>query len=190
MTTSNPVILCVDDDADLLRSVVRTLRIDGYHVLSADSPVAALYMLQTQPVSVLVSDFEMPEMNGVELAVRAREVQPETVRIMLTGRRTVDTALEGINVGGVFRFLHKPFEGERLRAEVAAAVAHHRENTAVADERLTVVRRRKLMEALEADYPGITMVPRDDSGAYLLDGEARLRCDAPALAPILALFGA
>jgi DNA-binding NtrC family response regulator len=184
----NPVILCVDDDADLLRSVVRTIRLDGYDVLAADSPLAALMMLQTQVVTVLVSDFEMPEMTGVELAVRAREVQPETVRIMLTGRKTVDTALEGINVGGVFRFLHKPFEGDMLRREVAAAVAHHREVTAVAAERTTVVRRRKLVEALELDYPGISVVPRDDSGAYLLDGEARHRGNLPALAPLMALF--
>jgi DNA-binding NtrC family response regulator len=188
MSTTTPVILCVDDDGDLLRSVVRTLRIDGYHVLAADSPVDALFMLQTQSVSVLVSDFEMPDMNGVELSVRAREVQPETVRIMLTGKRTIDTALDGINIAGVFRFLHKPFDGEVLRREVAAAVAHHRETTAVADERLTVVRRRKLIEALEQDHPGISFVPRDDGGAYLLDGEARFRCDAPALAPLLALF--
>jgi DNA-binding NtrC family response regulator len=188
MSTPTPVILCVDDDADLLRSVVRTVRMDGYHVLAADSPLDALYMLQTQRVAVLVSDFEMPEMNGVELAVRAREVQPETVRIMLTGKRTVDTALEGINVGGVFRFLHKPFDGDVLRREVAAAVAHHQENTAVADERLSVVRRRKLVEALELDYPGISVVPRDEHGAYLLDGDARFRVEAPSLAPLLALF--
>jgi len=183
-----PVILCVDDDPDLLRSVVRTIRISGYEVLAADSPLAALKVLQTQRVSVLVSDFEMPEMTGVELAVRAREVQPETVRIMLTGRNTVDTAIEGINVGGVFRFLSKPFEPDALRREVAAAVAHHEETAEVASERLTVVRRRRLIEALEADYPGISVVPRDDSGAYLLDGEARHRCLLPALGPFLALF--
>lgn len=185
---TNPVILCVDDDPDLLRSIVRTLRLDGYDVLAAESPLEALHLLQNNAVAVLVSDYDMPEMNGIELAVRAREVQPETVRIMLTGQRALDTVVDGINVGGVFRFLHKPFDGVGLRREVAAAVAHHRETAAIADERLTVVRRRKLVEALEADYPGISAVPRDDDGAYLLDGEARLRCDAPALAPLLALL--
>ncbi len=183
-----PVILCVDDDPELLRVLVRTLRLDGYNVLTADSPSTALYMLQHQPIAVLVSDFEMPEMNGVELSVRAREIQPETVRIMLTGHRAVHTALDGINIAGVFRFLHKPFDSAVLRREVASAVLQHTESAAVAEERLTVVRRRRLIDALETEYPGISTVPRDDAGAYLLDGEAQLRIDDPALAPLRALF--
>jgi DNA-binding NtrC family response regulator len=130
----------------------------------------------------------MPEMTGVELAVRARDLQPETVRMMLTGRNTVDTAVAGINIGEVFRFLSKPFQPDVLKREVAAAVEHHREVADVASERLTVVRRRRVLEALEADFPGITAVPRDDEGAYLLDDEARIRAeDAPELAAVVAL---
>lgn len=183
-----PTILCVDDDPELLRVLARTLRLDHHRVLTADTPAAALQLLETEAIAVMVSDFEMPEMNGVELAVRARQVQPETVRIMLTGHRAVTTALDGINVGGVFRFLHKPFDGDVLRREVAAAVVQHHDSAAVAAERMTVVRRRRLIEELEAEYPGISAVPRDDGGAYLLDGEARARIDDPALAPLRALF--
>ena len=185
MTT--PVILCVDDDPELLRVVVRTLRLDGHHVITADSPLAALYILQTQTIAVMVSDFDMPEMNGVELSVRAREIQPETVRIMLTGHRDVGTALDGINVGGVFRFLHKPFDGDQLRRAVTAAVAQHLESSEVAEQRLTVVRRRRLIEALEAEHPGISALTRDPGGAYLLDAAARRLAD-PSLAPLQALF--
>jgi DNA-binding NtrC family response regulator len=188
---SAPVVLCVDDDPDLLAAVVRTIRLDGYRVLAAESPLAALEILGRQPVAVLLSDFEMPEMSGVELSVRARDLQPETVRMMLTGRNTVDTAIAGINVGGVFRFLSKPFVPDALRREVAAAVAHHHEVADVASERLTVVRRLRVREALEYDFPGITTVPYDDDGAYLIDGEARLRLElAPELAAITALFRA
>jgi DNA-binding NtrC family response regulator len=85
-------ILCVDDDPDMLAAVVRVLRMSGHTVIAADSPRAALAVLEDKPIAVLVSDFEMPEMNGVELAVRAREIQPETVRIMLTGRTAVRAA--------------------------------------------------------------------------------------------------
>ncbi len=187
--TTSPVVLCVDDDPDMLAAVVRTIRADGYHVMAADSPSAALAILGNQAVAVLVSDFEMPEMTGVELAVRARDLQPETVRMMLTGRNTVDTAMAGINIGEVFRFLAKPFSPDALRREVAAAVEHHREVADVASERLTVVRRRRVVETLERDYPGITVVPRDDEGFYLLDGDARHRAAATsALAAVLALF--
>lgn len=189
--TTNPVVLCVDDDPDMLAAVVRTIKTAGYHVLAAESPVQALQILGNQSVTVLLSDFEMPEMTGVELAVRARDLQPETVRMMLTGRNTVDTAVAGINIGEVFRFLSKPFQPDVLKREVAAAIEHHREVADVASERLTVVRRRRVLEALEADYPGITAVPRDDGGAYLLDDEARFRAeDAPELRAVLALFAA
>jgi len=188
-TTTNPVVLCVDDDPDMLAAVVRTIKTAGYHVLAAESPSAALQILGTQAVAVLVSDYEMPEMTGVELAVRARDLQPETVRMMLTGRNTVDTAVAGINVGEVFRFLSKPFQPDVLKREVAAAIEHHREVADVASERLTVVRRRRVLEALEADFPGITVVPRDDDGAYLLDDEARFRAEAaPELVAVVALL--
>ncbi|HUQ05628.1 MAG TPA: response regulator [Kofleriaceae bacterium] len=189
--TSNPVVLCVDDDPDMLAAVVRTIKTAGYHVLSADSPSQALQILGNQSVAVLVSDFEMPEMTGVELAVRARDLQPETVRMMLTGRNTVDTAVAGINIGEVFRFLSKPFQPDQLKREVAAAIEHHREVADVASERLTVVRRKRVLEALEGDFPGITAVPRDDDGAYLLDDEARHRAEGvPELAAVMALLSA
>ena len=187
MTAPAPVVLCVDDDPEIVASVARFLRLDGYEVVTCTSPVQALTVLGARAVAVLLSDYEMPEMTGVELAVKARRMQPETVRMLLTGRGTLDTAVEGINVGEVFRFLSKPYDPETLRREVAAAVAHHAEVSAAARERTTIVRRQKLVTALEADYPGITQVARDDDGAYLLDGDAR-HAAPPSLAALAALW--
>lgn len=186
--TAPPVtVLCVDDDPDLLAAISRILRRDGYEVLTAINPITALDLLRTRSIAVMVSDFEMPEMNGVELAIRARTVQPETTRLMVTGLRTVDAALAGINLGEVFRFLHKPFDPDVLRREVAAAVAHHQSAAEVIAQRTTVVRRQRMLAALEADHPGIAVVVRDDDGAYLLDGEAR-HWVVPSLAPVAALW--
>lgn len=186
--SDKPVILCVDDDPDILASVGRFLRRDGYQVILANTPAEALEILASRTVAVLVSDVDMPEMNGLELAVRAREVQPDTVRVLLTARNTVATVTDGVNRGEIYRFLAKPFEPDMLRREVAAAVAHHGELSAVAHARSTVVRRQRLLAALEADHPGITMVPRDEGGAYLLDPDARRRPVGPALVAIAALF--
>src|SRR5690348_3175406 len=99
MTNPPPVVLCVDDDPEIVTSVARFLRLDGYEVVTCTSPVAALAVLGARAIAVLLSDYEMPEMTGVELAVKARRLQPETVRMLLTGRGTLDTAVEGINVG-------------------------------------------------------------------------------------------
>ncbi len=182
-----PLILCVDDDPDILAVLGRVLRRDGYELVLVDRPQDALAVLRARPVAVMVSDFEMPEMNGVELAVRARALSPETTRIMVTGQRGVDTALAGINQGEVFRFLHKPFEPDVLRREVAAAVTHHQSIAAVIAERTTAVRRQRLLAALEADHPGIAVVAHDDDGAYLLDGEAR-HWVLPSLSAVAALW--
>ena len=100
-----PIILCVDDDPEMLASVGRILRREGYQVLQSNNPHEGLKILGARPVAVLVSDFEMPEMTGVELCVGARSVRPETVRILLTGRGTFDTAVSGINQGEILRVL-------------------------------------------------------------------------------------
>lgn len=187
MTVPAPVVLCVDDDHEIVTSVARFLRLDGYEVLTCTSPVQALSVLGARAVAVLVSDYEMPEMNGIELCLKARRLQPETVRVMLTGRGTLDTAVEGINVGEVFRFLAKPYDPASLRKEVAAAVTHHYEVSATEREKTTIVRRQRLVSALEADYPGITAVVRDDDGGYLLDGDARHKV-GPSLSAMTALI--
>jgi DNA-binding NtrC family response regulator len=182
------LIVCVDDDEAMLSTVARCLRREpSFEVRPTMDPHQVLAWIENENVAVLVSDYEMPEMTGVELAVKARRLQPETVRMLLTGRGTLDTAVEGINVGEVYRFLSKPYDPGALRREVAAAVAHHAEVVASEREKSTVVRRQRLISALEADYPGITAVPRDEDGAYLLDGEARHKV-GPVLSAMSALI--
>ena len=134
MTTS-PTILCVDDDADLLAAIVRTLRRDRLQVVSTTSALEAASILTAQPIAVLVSDFDMPEMTGVELAAAARKIRPETVRILLTGRGTFDTAVKGINEGEIFRFLSKPFDSDQLRQAVADGIARNTELAAAIRDR-------------------------------------------------------
>ena len=74
-------------------------------------------------------------MTGAQLAGQAKRIRPETVRILLTGQRTLDTAIDGINQGEIFRFLNKPFEDEQLRAAVAEAVQRHQELLALSGDR-------------------------------------------------------
>ncbi len=169
--TTPATILCVDDDADLLAAIVRSLRRDRHQVLSTTSALEAASILTAQPVAVLVSDFDMPEMTGVELCAAARKIRPETVRILLTGRGTFDTAVKGINEGEIFRFLSKPFDPEQLRRTVVDAIARHGELAAAIRDRDTTVRRERLMRELEDEYPHITQVARDPKGAYVVGGD-------------------
>ena len=167
--TKKPVIVCVDDDEAMLGTVSRCLRREAsLEIRTTLSASEALGWVAQDEIAVLVSDYEMPEMTGAQLAGHARRVRPETVRILLTGMRTLETAVDGINQGEIFRFLNKPFENEVLRAAVLAGVERNRELLAMSGDRQRRERRDALMRGLEAEYPGISKVTKDNE-AYAID---------------------
>ncbi len=166
MANKNPVIVCVDDDEAMLSTVVRCLRREALDVRSTLSASEALAWIAADDIAVLVSDYEMPEMTGAQLAGHARRVRPETTRILLTGKRTLETAVDGINQGEIFRFLNKPFDNEQLRSAVHAGVARNKELVEMSGERQRRDRRNALHAALEAEYPGISQVSRLPGEVY------------------------
>lgn len=165
-TTKRPLIVCVDDDAAMLATIVRCLRREPLDVRSTLSATEALGWIASDEVAVLVSDDDMPEMTGAQLAGHARRVRPETVRILLTGRRTLETAIDGINQGEIFRCLDQPFDNEVLRQSVRAGVDRNRELLAMSGDRARRERREALRSALEAEYPGISKVARRADEIY------------------------
>lgn len=160
MTDKRPLIVCVDDDEAMLSTVARCLRREPFEIRATMSASEALGWIAADEVAVLVSDYEMPEMTGAQLAGHARRVRPETVRILLTGRRSLETAVDGINQGEIFKFLNKPFDNEQLRAAVHAGVARNRDLLALSGDRQRRERREALRRELEAEYPGISQVTR------------------------------
>jgi DNA-binding NtrC family response regulator len=180
-----PIVVCVDDDPDILASVSRTLRRDALDVRTTLEPEEALKWLAEQPIAVLVSDYEMPQMTGAQLTGRAKRVRPETVRILLTGRRTLDTAIDGINQGEIFKFISKPFDNDALRKDVAAAVERNRELLALAGDRQRRMRGERLRTELETEYPGITVVERAPGGHHVITGDSRSQAEALGLAALL-----
>jgi DNA-binding NtrC family response regulator len=161
-----PLVICVDDDEAMLGTVVRCLKREPIEIRSTLSASEALGWIASEEVAVLVSDYDMPEMTGAQLAGHARRVRPETVRILLTGQRSLETAIDGINQGEIFKFLNKPFDNEQLRGAVNAGVARNRELLAMSGDRQRRQRREALRAALEAEYPGISKVERKDGNVY------------------------
>jgi DNA-binding NtrC family response regulator len=164
------VIVCVDDDEDVLNAVARSLR-DRYDVRATLSARDALAWIVAEEVAVLVSDYDMPEMTGAQLAGQVRNLRPDTVRILLTGQRSLETAVDGINQGEVFRFLGKPFEPSKLRTAVASAIERHEELVALSGDRQRRERRAAMHAALEAEYPGISKVAWAGDGMYVVTGD-------------------
>src|SRR5512138_939919 len=162
----NPTIVCVDDDEAMLSTVVRCLKREAFDIRSTLSASEALGWIASGDISVLVSDYDMPEMTGAQLAGHARRVRPETVRILLTGKRTLEAAVDGINQGEIFKFLNKPFDNDQLRAAVVTGVARNRELLAMSGDRERRRRRDAMRAELEAEYPGISVVERRGAEPY------------------------
>lgn len=171
MANKLPVIVCVDDDEAMLSTVVRCLKREQLDIRSTLSASEALGWIAADDIAVLVSDYEMPEMTGAQLAGHARRVRPETVRILLTGKRTLETAIDGINQGEIFRFLNKPFDNEQLRGAVHSGVARNKELLAMSGDRQRRARRDALHAALEAEYPGISQVSRSPGEVHEVTGD-------------------
>jgi DNA-binding NtrC family response regulator len=166
MTNKLPLVVCVDDDEAMLTTVVRCIRREPIEVRSTLSASEALGWIAGEDVAVLISDYDMPEMTGAQLAGHARRVRPETVRILLTGQRTLAAAVDGINQGEIFKFLNKPFDNEQLRAAVNAGVQRNRELLAMSGDRERRLRREAIRKELEAEFPGISFVERRPGEPY------------------------
>ncbi len=111
---SAPVrILFVDDEERILRSLAMQFR-RHYEVLTESDPLRALQRLREEHIHVLVSDQRMPQMSGAQLLAEAREIAPNTLRILLTGYSDLDAAVEALNNGGIFRYLTKPWDQQEM----------------------------------------------------------------------------
>ena len=85
-------VLCVDDEPNILSALRRMLSLEGFEVFTAEGGAQALEQLAKQPVNVIISDMQMPGMNGTELLEKVRQQWPQTMRLMLTGASDVSGA--------------------------------------------------------------------------------------------------
>ncbi|RZI78652.1 MAG: EAL domain-containing protein, partial [Rubrivivax sp.] len=114
-------LLLVDDEDNIVSSLKRLLRRDGYHIVTANSGAQGLQRLAENAVDVIISDQRMPGMTGVEFLRRAKELYPETVRLVLSGYTELQSITDAINEGAIYKFLTKPWDDERVRAHIAEA---------------------------------------------------------------------
>lgn len=122
---SEPKILFVDDDTKILNAIERQLS-DNFDLWIEDSPEAALQTIEDDgPFAVVVSDMRMPGMSGIEMLKQVRQKTPETVRIMLTGYADLESTIEAVNEGNIFRFLAKPCPMEVLEQAIKDGIRQY-----------------------------------------------------------------
>jgi response regulator RpfG family c-di-GMP phosphodiesterase len=118
-------LLLVDDEPNILSALNRTLRREGYQILTANSAAQALDLLVSHKVGVILSDQRMPLMTGVEFLRKVKALYPKTIRMVLSGYTELESVTSAINEGAIFKFLTKPWEDELLLKNICEAFDYY-----------------------------------------------------------------
>ncbi|HET6252014.1 MAG TPA: hybrid sensor histidine kinase/response regulator [Tepidisphaeraceae bacterium] len=131
-------ILVVDDEPDVVKSVQDLLRLE-YRVLGATRAKAAMDIMSSEEVHVVMTDQRMPDITGVEFLRQIRGDYPEAIRLLFTGYADIRAVIDAINQGNVYRYITKPWDPEELEATIRQAVERYD----------LLVERRKLIKNLQ-----------------------------------------
>ncbi len=108
-------ILVVDDEIMVTKTLKTLLKLEGYNnVFTFNTPNDALLWLKDNNCSVIISDFIMPDMNGIEFLIKAKEIHPDTTQILLTGYADKENAIRAINEVGIFKYIEKPWNNDDI----------------------------------------------------------------------------
>ncbi|WP_297764804.1 response regulator [uncultured Alcanivorax sp.] len=108
-------VMLVDDEDYILKALKRTINMyTDWDVETYQDPREALRRARTTVFDAVITDYMMPEINGLELLQELRDIQPDTIRILLTGVIDIETVMSAINKAGAFRFIPKPWDDEQL----------------------------------------------------------------------------
>jgi signal transduction histidine kinase len=117
-------LLIVDDEPDVLDSL-RHLFHRRFEVLIADNGPEAIRILESRDIHIILSDQRMPGMTGDELLHRAQQIQPDAIRLLFTGYADIQAVIDAVNRGGIYRYIHKPWEPLELEAVLNQAAKQY-----------------------------------------------------------------
>ncbi|MDP8208141.1 MAG: response regulator [Candidatus Electryonea clarkiae] len=115
MSSDTQTILVVDDEEIVLASIDSFLKLETeYNVITFTSPNDAFNYVKSNEVDLVISDYLMPEMDGISFLAKVREIKPEIPRIILTGYADKENAIKAINEVGLFQYIEKPWDNSDL----------------------------------------------------------------------------
>jgi two-component system probable response regulator PhcQ len=174
MTESDINILLVDDEPNVLKALSRLFK--EYHLSTAGSSEEALVMAEKLEFDLVITDYKMPGINGVDFLILFKRMQSDAIRIVLSGFADLEGVQHAINDAEVFRFINKPWSNVEITHVVKNGLAHRRmllENRALADQvraqQKLLAEKDAIIKALEAEEPGITKVNWTEEGSIFLD---------------------
>jgi len=171
--------MIIDDEPYILKSLQRVLRGQvGWEIETYDNPGDAFKRAQTTNFELFVSDYRMPEMDGVEFLTRVKDIQPESMRMILSGFTDLEALLGSINEAEIFRFICKPWEDYELVTAIKQALAHREvlvENRRLADQvrqqQMELENRKSALERFAERHPELVEINWAPDGSIILDDE-------------------
>ncbi len=117
-------MLCVDDEPGVLQALKRLFRKEGYEIHLAQSAHEAIDILKKHKIHLIMTDYRMPDMNGVEFLKKAIEIDPGSLRLILSGYADAKVVCDAIDQGQVYRFMTKPWNDEELLESIRQCFEH------------------------------------------------------------------
>lgn len=169
-------IMVLDDEDNILRALRRVLSGNDQDVELFSNPHEALRRAQVAIFDLIISDYRMPGMDGVHFLCEVKKLQPESMRIIISGHADMQGLLGAINEAEIFRFVRKPWDDYDLQATVQNALLHRSilvENRRLADQvrrqREILHRQSAAIRKLETQYPGLTKVNWGMDGSVVME---------------------
>lgn len=116
------VILIVDDEIQIINALKRIFRKMDYEILAATMPEDAIHVINNKKLDIIICDYNMPNINGIDVLKHAKKVLPDVVRILMTGYCDVNIAISAINEGSVFYYISKPWKNEEVISVIQNAL--------------------------------------------------------------------
>lgn len=170
-------IMLIDDEENILKALQRVLhKQKDWEVEAYNNGADAFKRAQVASFDLFLSDFRMPEMDGVEFLSKIKELQPDSMRFILSGFTDLDALLGAINKANIFRFISKPWDDSDLIVSIKQALELRDviiENRILADEvrrqKEELDKRKKTIDLMQTDHPDLFEVNWSDDGSIIID---------------------
>ena len=170
-------ILIVDDEENIVNALKRCLRkIADWEVETFTSGAEAVRRAEISSFDLFISDYRMPDMNGVEFLSKIKRIQPNAARIILSGYTDLEALVGAINEAEIFRFLNKPWNDYELILTIEQALIYKNmlsENLYLAnqvrEQNKQLNKHERLLDKLEKESPGITQINWSNDGGIEID---------------------
>lgn len=156
METSAKILL-IDDENNILKSLQRMLRSEPYAIKSVNTPLEAIELVKNEFFDVIISDYRMPEMNGKEMFYKINKIQPEGVKIILSGYSDINIITEALNKEYIDKYILKPWNDENLKLEIQKSINHSKLKTINKQLHIKILEQNQKLKDINEDLEKLVL---------------------------------